>query len=411
LRILLVLGRYLPDKSGGIENYSHWLAKLLIQSYHSVDVAILESKNVEAYNFETVNVFPLKNGLQSFIQLIENKHYDICHFQEYSGKNGINIQWFQIAKKYCGKVYFTFHLPYFTCYKNDFRVFGVEDCNNFSSPDRCIKCIIGTKLHYNKTEWFNLINVGIKAIIPVIEKTKKIGILRRNIRSNTNHITELLACCDNIFVIASWFKELLEYNGFNSSKIIYIPPIIAAPNQLPISKINLNMKLIYIGRIEYQKGLHLLCKALNIMSTKVDLDVFGNIENEEYFGKCQHEFPFNFKGAVSRKDLLSKLPDYDFLILPSVCTEMNPLVIQEAIGTRLPVIASAAKGNVAVIEEGKNGFIFDYNNFKDLARVIDKGYKLKQNGWRPEFQRKVSYERDLKEILSYYEVDSKALHR
>lgn len=399
----MVLGRYLPEKKAGIENYTHWLANILIQNNHHVDIAILESKNMEPYTYESVNVFPLKNGFQDFIQLIENTRYDICHFQEYSGKNGINIRWFQIAKEYCGKVFFTFHLPYLTCYKNDFRFNGVEDCNNFSSADRCVKCLIATKLHSRKTNRFNLFNFGIKLMIPVIEKTNKISVLRSNISSRINNLTELLTSCDHVFVIADWFKELLEYNGFNSSKIRYIPPITASHDQFIVCNSELKMKLVFAGRVESQKGLHLLCKALNRISTKaVELHVFGNIEDEGYFKKCQKEFPFSFKGTIPRRELLSKLNDYDFLVLPSVFTEMYPLVIQEAIEANLPVIASAAKGNVDVIKEGKNGFIFDYDNYKDLGFVIDKAYSLKKNGWQPQFDTSGSGENDLKEFLSYY---------
>jgi len=68
----------------------------------------------------------------------------------------------------------------------------------------------------------------------------------------------------------------------------------------------------------------------------------------------------------------------------------------------LPVIASSAKGNVDVIMVGKNGFIFEYNNYKDLARVIDEAYGLKQNNWHPFFESNNSYESDLEQILSYY---------
>ena len=374
-----------------------------MQNGHTVDVAIVESKNIEPYNYESVNVFPLLNGIEGFIQLVKQQYYDICHFQEYSGKNGIHIEWFQIAKKCCRKVLFTFHLPYFTCYKMDFRFFGVEDCNNFTSLDRCAKCIIATKLHYRKADGFNLINYGINSIIPFIEKTNKVRLLKTNIKNNTNHLQEVLSYCDHIFVIADWFKKLLEYNGFSSSKISYIPSVIHQLRNDSRSDRQFNMKLVFIGRIEPQKGLHVLCKAMKSMSdAKIELDVFGNVEDEEYLKKCQKEFKFNFKGAILRKDLLSKLNDYDFLMLPSVCTEMHPLVLQEAMGSNLPVIASAAKGNLEFVKEGKNGFIFNYDDYKDLASVIDKAYSLKKDGWQPEFEMNDSHESDLKEILSYY---------
>ncbi|MDQ6902762.1 MAG: glycosyltransferase [Bacteroidota bacterium] len=403
MKILLVLGKYLPQKNGGIENYSHLLSTKLYKEGFTVEIALLESPEKEAYIFDNISVNILNGSFENFKKLLQKKEYNICHFQEYSAFGGIEMFWIKAAKDLCKKVFFTFHLPYFTCYKNDFRYFDVEDCSNFSSPERCVKCVIATRLHYKKSTRVNLINYGIELITPLIEKTNKIKLLKSNIRKNTNNLTELLKYCDNVFVIAKWFKKLLEYNGFTSLKIKYIPPISASLVDISPTPDVLKKKLVFIGRIEPQKGLLLLCKAMNKISTNgISLDVFGNKVDDRYFKKCETAHAFNFKGTIPRKELLSKLADYDFLILPSVFTEMFPLVIQEAFFDSLPVIASAAKGNVDVITDGKNGFIFEYGNYKDLARVIDKAYTLKKNGWKPVFETNDSHEKDLKEILSYY---------
>jgi glycosyltransferase involved in cell wall biosynthesis len=399
-----VLGKYLPDKSAGIENYTHWLANVLMQNNKSVDVGILESKNIEPYTYETVNVFPLKNDLQNFIQLIRNTPYDICHFQEYSGKNGINIDWFHIAKEHCKQVYFTFHLPYLTCYKNDFRYKGITDCNNFSSSARCVECIIATKLNYNKSNGVNLKNLGIDLITPVLKTSGKVQKLKKRIEDRSVDLKELINICDQIFIYGPWFKEIFAKNGFESGKIKLIPHITkTSRNGIEKSDKAIKYKILFVGRIESQKGLHLLCKAMNLIENKkIQLDVAGNKVDEVYYGSCKSLHPFNYIGVLLRSQLLSSLSNYDFLILPSVFTEMYSLVIREAFYENLPVIASAAKGNVNVIKEGKNGFIFNYDDYKDLASVINKAYSLKQNGWQPEFETNDFSEKDSKEILSYY---------
>jgi glycosyltransferase involved in cell wall biosynthesis len=404
LKILIVLGRYLPCKSAGIENYSHWLANALIQNNHCVDVAILENTNMERYTYETVNVLPLKNGFQSFIQLLANTGYDICHFQEYSGKNGINIDWFHIAKKHCKQVFFTFHLPYLTCYKNDFRYKGITDCNNFSSPERCVDCIIATKLNYKKTVGINLKNTAIELITPVLKRSNKIQKLKKRIVYRSQDLEELINTCDQIFIYGRWFKEILTKNGFESTKIKLIPHITKTTEIGAEKRGNaIKHKILFVGRIEQQKGLHLLCKAMNLIETKkIQLDVAGNKVDQVYYDSSKNEYPFNYLGILPRHRLLSSFKEYDFLILPSVFTEMYSLVVREAFYDNLPVIASAAKGNVDVIKEGKNGFIFNYDDYKGLALVIDKAYSLKQNGWQPEFEITDSHENDLKEILTYY---------
>lgn len=401
----MVLGRYLPYKNAGMENYTHTLVKKLLENNYSVQVAVLESESVNGYEYEAVPVLPLVNGYSSFVQLVSEKKFYICHFQEYSGSNGINLKWFQTAKVNCSKVFFTFHLPYLTCYKHDFRYNGIEDCNNFSSPSRCVKCIIATKLNFKKTHRFGIQNFSIKLLTPLIERLPNINRLRNRIDQRKTGLNELINTCDNIFIYADWFKKILNDNGYTSSAIVKVPYVTNgsirkdASNAVSLATKN---KILFAGRIEEQKGLLLLCKAMNLIKEDLVLDVFGNIVDEGYFEKCKEEYNLNFEGTLPLKDLLELLDQYDFLVMPSVFTEMYSMMIKDAFTYHLPVIASAAKGNADVIREGKNGFIFNYDDHKDLARVIDEAYNLKKKGWQAEFETNNSAANDWEQILSYY---------
>ncbi len=400
----MITGNYLPGKNGGIENYTHWLATILLKYQFQVEVAALNAKETEDYSYEEVKVNYLKNNFSTFTELLITGNFDICHFQEYSAFGGIELHWFKEAKKYCKKVFFTFHLPYLTCYKNDFRYKGISDCNDFSSTKRCVKCIIATKLNYKRSSNFNLYNFGINLMIPLLKKANKINELKGNIQSRKDDLMDLISTCDNIFIYGAWFKKILINNGYQSPKLKGISHIAKiTPERKKESDFIVKNKLLFIGRIEKQKGLHLLCKAMNLISnTGIQLDVFGNIVDHNYYNNCKEKYDFNYRGSVPRMQLLQALADYDFLILPSVFTEMFSLALREAFYEKLPAIVSSAKGNKDVVTEGMNGFIFEYDNFKDLARVIDKAYKLKQNGWKPVFHTSESAENGIEEILSYY---------
>ena len=131
MRVLFITGNYLPGKNGGIENYTHWLASVLIENRIEVEVAALQVNSPEDYFYDGVKVHGLKGSFGNFEKLLQTGNYNICHFQEYSAFGGIELPWFEKAKEYA-KVFFTFHLPYFTCYKNDFRYKGIEDCDTFN---------------------------------------------------------------------------------------------------------------------------------------------------------------------------------------------------------------------------------------------------------------------------------------
>lgn len=401
MRILFITGNYLPAKNGGIENYTHWLAKVLQQNRIEVEVAALNVNNTDDYVYEGIKVNNLRGSFGNFQNLVQTSHFDICHFQEYSAFGGIEMRWFQEAKKY-GKVFFTFHLPYFTCYKNDFRYQAVEDCSTFNDPDRCARCVIADKSGYAgyHSDMILPILLAISSITGIRQK------LKGKITSQYKKLDELIAVCDYIFIYADWFKNILAKNGYNTSTIKKIPykTKTLLPDTPARNLRSLKNTILFVGRIEYQKGLHLLCEAMNVISTKdIQLDVFGNIVQQDYFDRCYSKYAFNFKHTVHYPGLMSVLHEYDFLIMPSIFTEMYSMMIKDAFYEKLPVIASSAKGNRDAVADGQNGFLFRYNDSSDLAATIDKAFDLKKNGWIPFFDDGQTPEKDLQEIISYYQ--------
>lgn len=404
-RILFVTGNYLPGKKGGIENYTHWLALMLQTTGAEVKVAALRTLENENYEYEGVSVYNMDEKFTIFQALIRSEQFDICHFQEYSSLGGIELPWFIEAKKYCPKVFFTFHLPYLTCYKGDFRYKGVSDCSNFSSVERCVECCIASKLHYQKGAFLNVFNYGIDLLMPVLKKSNEAIVLREKIENRSRDLRRLLATCDKIFIYGKWFRQLLSDNGYSSASVVEISHISDTNDSLPNHDNHaMYKKLLFAGRIEKQKGLRLLCNALrSIRDKSIKLDVYGNVVDERYFANCRQIFDFNYFGPVPRNELNRQFANYDFLVLPSVFTEMNSLVLREALFKKLPVIVSSAKGNKDVVTDGTNGFIFEYDNSKDLSDVIRKAYGLKETGWQPVFEYSEHPDEDVAEILSYYQ--------
>lgn len=403
MKILLVTGNYLPGKNGGIENYTHWIATVLLQQDFIVEVAALNANENADYLYEGVKVNNLGGNFSTFENLVKKGNYDICHFQEYAQFGGIEIHWFTKAKEYCGKIFFTFHLPYFTCYKGDFRHKGIEDCNTFTDVKRCSECVIADKTGFGKMGKSELYLSLMKELMMLSGEKKK---LEQKILIQYQLLNKLITVCDEIFIYANWFKNILAENGFDSpiiKKIPYKTKSESILKQMDQEENIIKTKLLFVGRIQHQKGLHLLCRAMNKIETKnICLDVYGNIIDDQYFEHCKGSYSFNFKGTTNYFQLLSILKEYDFLVLPSVFTEMYSLIIKDSFYEKLPVIASTAKGNKDALTDGVNGFLFEYDNAVDLAITIDKAYQLKSNGWKPKFSYPENPQKDIEEIVSYY---------
>lgn len=403
MKILLVTGNYLPGKNGGIENYTHWLAKTLMQHHHDVEVAALNVNESESYFYEDIKVNNLKGSFLSFENVLRNGEFDICHFQEYSEFGGIEIPWFEKAREYSSKVFFTFHLPYLTCYKKDLRYRGIEDCNIFSNSKRCTECVVADRIGYKKVKGAQ---VYLSLALALMKMAGKKNELECKIISKYETLNKLIETSDQIFIYGKWFKRLLNENGYNSPKFLEIPHITkVTPEKSDTTANTIKKKLLFVGRIEHQKGLHLLCKAMHLIDTKdLTVDVFGNIVDENYYKRCRNIYNFNYQGSIPHSQLLEKFHDYDFLVLPSIFTEMFSLVLNEAFYERLPVIVSTAKGNKDVVEDGVNGFLFEYDDAGSLAKTIDKAYDLLRSGWIPTFKKPAEEAKDIKEIISYYRI-------
>lgn len=398
MRILFVLGAYLPNKTGGIENYTSALVSLLCDHDFDVEIAGLNMPE-GCTNFNGINVYGLGNSIASFELLLKKGNFRICHFQEYS-ENGLDVNWFRKAKEHCNKVFFTFHLPYLTCYKGDFRYKGRTDCNTFSVTERCVDCVIADRIKYKSSPVFNLLSKSANAFLALSGGRER---LKNKIEVRHDSLNQLIQICDEVFVIAHWFKNLLYTNAYESPKIHLIPKVPIYNTKGSVYDLTVKKKIVFVGRIQQEKGLHLLCKALNHSGFDLELDVYGNVRHEKYFKACLKMHAFNYKGTIDSDILSSHLCKYDFLVLPSVFTEMYPLVITEAFNEQLPVIASSAKGNKELVFDGKNGFIFNYADAADLAATIKRAYKLKMIGWKPTFAPQTNSEKDAREIISYYD--------
>ena len=75
-------------------------------------------------------------------------------------------------------------------------------------------------------------------------------------------------------------------------------------------------------------------------------------------------------GRVAHEDMPSILAALDVLVVPSIWIENAPFVIKEAFAAGVPVLASNLGGMAELVEDGRNGLLFDAGDPDDLRRVI-----------------------------------------
>lgn len=133
------------------------------------------------------------------------------------------------------------------------------------------------------------------------------------------------------------------------------------------------IKLIYVGRLDYNKGIMLLLNTLlQFPKDRYTLDIYGE---GNLFNEVSEFILFNKLGdVISQKSFEINIKcvykEYDMLILPSL-NESFPTVVLEAMASGILVALNKYDGANELIFHKKNGFLFDVHNSNTLCDIID----------------------------------------
>lgn len=172
-------------------------------------------------------------------------------------------------------------------------------------------------------------------------------------------------------------KDLVEL-GIARNKIIYLPNGVNTRLFCPHPEKEDNL-LLFVGRITFTKGLHVLLESLRYLKRSVHLVIIGplswspeyyqsilkSIEQENLKGKHEVEY----LGALDQQNIIKWYQKASIVILPSF-VEAFPVVILESLSCGTPVIATAVGGVPEVVRDGENGILVPLNNPPKLAEAI-----------------------------------------
>ena len=170
---------------------------------------------------------------------------------------------------------------------------------------------------------------------------------------------------DKVITICRWEEETLLNLGCDKERIIYIP------NSLPDEfftqeKIGRKEGIFYLGRISKIKDLEILDLALSNLD--MTADAIGPLEKNYHpeFKSIQIKNPI-----YNLKEKIKEMGKYEIFVLPSK-REAFPFVLLEAMARGKIVIASRTKGAEELINNGRNGFLFEIGNYIKLKEVLGR---------------------------------------
>lgn len=191
-------------------------------------------------------------------------------------------------------------------------------------------------------------------------------------------VERFLSCrTDLIINISPHESPLLLSHGFSLRNVITIQSGVS-DSTLPQRAINLprsaRIKLLFVGRFDYQKGVDYLISRISELDMPYDLTVVGAPVRGDFI----HSFPPGVKllGWIDRDQVLDLMADSDFLLLSSRWEGM-PLVVLEALRSSLPVISNKIPSIESIVSllnvesEFPNGiFVIDFSLENSLKSML-----------------------------------------
>jgi glycosyltransferase involved in cell wall biosynthesis len=140
-------------------------------------------------------------------------------------------------------------------------------------------------------------------------------------------------------------------------------------------------RLVFVGRVVEQKGLAILFEAMDQLAAEhpdLTLTVVGDGPHrtrlQERAAAMGVGDRVDFIGSRSQSEVVEILSDADIFVLPSYA-EGVPVVIMEALGSGVPVVATFVGGMAELVEDGVTGFLVrpgDPSQLADrIARLVD----------------------------------------
>mgnify|MGYP001584926269 CR=1 FL=1 len=168
---------------------------------------------------------------------------------------------------------------------------------------------------------------------------------------------------------------------------------------------------LFIGRLSKEKGIDVLLDAQKIGGFQ--LEIIGGGELEDVVrAEAKRNSKLTFHGFQQKEFILDKLKEAKALVFPSIWYEGMPITVLESLSTGTPIIMPNMDNIRDMIEDGKNGVLFESGNAYSLSASIthfeDVCNPTFYSNAHKTYQKKYSKERNLSLLEAIYTSVSEA---
>jgi glycosyltransferase involved in cell wall biosynthesis len=299
-------------------------------------------------------------AIPGFAELLEEFRPTALHLHSFSERCGLSH--LRAARAAGVRVLVTVHSPGFSCIKGHLIDASGAVCDGRLRPRRCTRC----RLHAGGLPRGLAGAVALQSGLPLSAEAPgrlaHVLTARQLTTAFQGAWLQLTREVDAIHVLAAWSRDLLLRQGVPAHKIHLVRS--AGPAPLPPRQRRFRqdgfLRLVYWGRCEPEKGLHLLVRAIRALpaAAPLVLHCYGPYWQGPYGERLQRQIQgdprFQVCGTLPQAELLPRLQAYDLAVLPSIWLETAPLTLLEAFATGLPV-AGTDLGGIREVIQGVTG--------------------------------------------------------
>ena len=167
--------------------------------------------------------------------------------------------------------------------------------------------------------------------------------------------------------------------GFDEKRFHLIPNMFD-PNVVEMARHSVRtehegMQIMYLGRLQIEKGLQVLIKAVPLMNTKeFKVHLVGKGDYEKELRQLVEEMGVGdrvqFDGFVGREEISRFYSLADLFVHPAIWPEPFPRTLLESLAFGVPLVVSSSGSCGEIL--GDAGVVFQNGDEKDLASKLDR---------------------------------------
>lgn len=342
-RVLMLHNRYLTR--GGEDESTDLEVEILRENGHEVDLFEICNKEPSRITDKAniaIGAIWSKSSFETISRILASSRYDIVHVQNFFPLFSPSV--YSAAKKA--------DVPLVQSIRN-YRLI-CPSANLFRNGHFCDDCV-GKKFAF-------------PSIFHACYRSSRLGTSTIAAMQIVNRLTgNWKNGVDRYIAVTEYVRDQLIRGGFPAGKIAVKPNFVKPPksNLEIVPSRNFAM---YVGRLTQEKGAHWLVQKWKNLDIDLRLCIIG--DGDMPLSSPEGSDHIISLGVKPLEEVYKIMANARFVVLPSLWPEPFGRVIVEAFANGTPVLVARTGGAQELVEDGKNGFLYDPADSTDFALKV-----------------------------------------